>query len=51
MPRDDAAPLDILKAARLTVGLKGTLDQSAFLEDFKAQSAQVLDLLQHYSYT
>lgn len=45
MPRDDATLLDILKAARLAVEFKGTLDKSAFLEDLKTQSAILHQLL------
>lgn len=45
MPRDDATLLDILKAARLAVEFKGTLDKLAFLEDLKTQSAILHQLL------
>src|SRR5215813_13391875 len=45
MPRDDATLLDILRAARLTVAFKGDLDQSAFLNDLKTQSAILHQLL------
>jgi uncharacterized protein with HEPN domain len=45
MPRDDAAILDILKAARLAVEFKGTLDKLVFLEDVKTQSAILHQLL------
>src|SRR5262249_56323246 len=45
MPRDDATLLDILRAARLTVVFKGDLDQPAFLNDLKTQSAVLHQLL------
>ncbi len=45
MPRDDTTLLDILKAVRLAVEFKGTLDKSAFLEDLKTQSAILHQLL------
>src|SRR5919201_6400077 len=45
MPRDDATLLDILRAARLVVAFKGDLDQSAFLNDLKTQSAILHQLL------
>jgi len=45
MPRDDATLLDILRAARLAVVFKGDLDQSAFLNDLKTQSAILHQLL------
>ena len=45
MPRDDATLLDILRAARLAVAFKGDLDQSAFLNDLKTQSAILHQLL------
>lgn len=39
MPRDDAALLDIARAARLAVGFIRGMDQATFLEDAKTQSA------------
>jgi uncharacterized protein with HEPN domain len=45
MLRDDAILLDILRAARLAVAFKGDLDQSAFLNDLKTQSAVLHQLL------
>lgn len=45
MSRDDAALLDILRAARLAVEFKGTLDKPAFLKDLKTQSAILHQLL------
>lgn len=35
MPRDDAAILDILKAANLALAFTGKLDKAAFLADLK----------------
>ena len=45
MPRDDATLLDILRAARLAVTFTGDLDQPAFLNDLKTQSAVLHQLL------
>ena len=45
MPRDDATLLDILRAARLAVAFMGDLDKTAFLNDFKTQSAILYQLL------
>lgn len=45
MRRDEANLLDILKAARLALEFKGELDESAFLEDPKTQSAILHQLL------
>jgi len=39
MPRDEAILLDIAKAARLALEFARGLDQDAFLEDLKTQSA------------
>lgn len=38
MPRDDAAILDILKAANLALAFTGKLDKAVFLADLKTQS-------------
>lgn len=43
--RDDAAVLDILKAARLALEFKGTDRKSAFFDDLKSQSAVLHQLL------
>lgn len=45
MPRDDAHLLDILRAARLAIEFKGTVEQSEFLGDAKTQSAVLHQLL------
>ncbi len=45
MSRDDATLLDILKAARLAVKFKGTIQKDTFLNDLKTQSAIVHQLL------
>ena len=45
MPRDDAALLDILRAARLAVEFKGSVDKVAFVKDLKTQSAILHQLL------
>jgi len=45
MPRDDAAILDILKAANLALAFTGKLDKAAFLADLKTQSAILHQLL------
>lgn len=45
MSRDDAAVLDMLRAARLIVEFRGTADWPAFLDDLKTQSAILHQLL------
>ena len=45
MSRDDATLLDLLRAARLAVHFKGTLDREGFLEDPKTQSSILHQLL------
>lgn len=45
MSRDDAAILDILKAANLALAFTGKLDKAAFLADLKTQSAILHQLL------
>lgn len=42
---DEATVLDLLRAARLVIQFKGSLDQSAFLNDPKTQSAILHQLL------
>ena len=45
MSRDEANLLDILKAARLAIEFKGSLDKEAFFADRKTQSAVLHQLL------
>ena len=45
MSRDDAALLDIVRAARLAAEFMGTADKNSFLEDLKTQSAVLHQLL------
>lgn len=45
MSRDSAILLDLLKAARLAVEFRGSLDKAAFLKDPKTQSAVLHQLL------
>jgi uncharacterized protein with HEPN domain len=45
MPRDSAALLDIVKAARLVIEFTGGMDQDTFLQDAKTQSAVLHQLL------
>lgn len=45
MQRDDATLLDLLKAARLAILFKEGLDEQAFLQDLKTQSAILHQLL------
>lgn len=46
MSRDDqASVLDLVRAARLVVEFRGTLDKPAFLSDLKTQSAILHQLL------
>ena len=45
MPRDDAALLDILKAAQLAMRFITGMDETAFLQDPKTQSAVLHQLL------
>ncbi len=45
MPRDDAALLDIARAARLAVEFVAGLDRAAFVKDTKTQSAVLHQLL------
>jgi len=39
MSRDDATLLDILRAARLALELRGPVDRTTFLGDLKTQAA------------
>jgi len=39
LPRDDAHLLDILKAARLAIEFRGSVEKGEFLNDAKTQSA------------
>ena len=45
MSRDDAAILDALRACRLTVNFCAGMDEAAFLNDLKTQSAVLHQLL------
>lgn len=45
MPRNDAALLDIARAARLAVEFVGGMDRAAFVKDTKTQSAVLHQLL------
>ncbi len=45
MPRDEAALLDIAQAARLALEFARGLDQDAFLQDLKTQSAVAHQLM------
>lgn len=45
MLRDDAALLDILRAARLAVEFKGTADKREFAADLKTQSSVLHQLI------
>ena len=45
MSSDDAALVDIVKAARLVVSFRGDADKTAFLADQKTQSAVIHQLL------
>ena len=45
MARDKAALLDIARAARLVLEFKQGIDQAAFLQDFKTQSAVLHQLM------
>lgn len=45
MPRDEAALLDIVQAARLVIEFKQGMDKPAFLADAKTQSAVLHQLM------
>jgi uncharacterized protein with HEPN domain len=45
MSRDEAALLDILRAARMVVEFKGTADKETFIRDLKTQSAVLHQLI------
>ncbi|MEE8389890.1 MAG: HepT-like ribonuclease domain-containing protein [Anaerolineae bacterium] len=45
MVRDEAVLLDIARAARLVIEFKQGIDQAAFLQDFKTQSAVLHQLM------
>jgi uncharacterized protein with HEPN domain len=45
MPRDDAALLDIVRAARRCVGISRRLDEAAFLADVDAQGNMLYGLV------
>ena len=45
MWRDEATLLDILRAARLALEFRGTIDKASFLNDLKTQAAILHELL------
>jgi uncharacterized protein with HEPN domain len=45
MWRDEATLLDILRAARLALEFRGTIDNASFLNDLKTQAAILHELL------